>query len=187
LHDSLQLEEGAADDVQELQPSWEILSDRPDAHKSQIYAMTSVGTHIYSSAHRSLKVWDVETMKIISELPEKLGLVRAITFWREKNLLLAAAEKTIMMWDVVSMTAVSKFTGFKEEIKALQLIPETNTLYAASKGTADFGGLLIFDLRNNQSMENKEKSQDIFSLTASDTHLFYGSRNHSVTPFDLKT
>jgi hypothetical protein len=74
-------------------------------------------------------------MKYISDLPEKIGLVKAIAFWNERNLLLTAAEKVIMMWDVISLTTVGKFVGFKEEIKALQLVPGTDLMFAASKGT----------------------------------------------------
>jgi WD40 repeat protein len=121
--------------------------------------MTSVGTHLYTSANKSLKIWDVETMRYISDLPEKIGLVKAIAFWNERNLLLTAAEKVIMMWDVISLTTVGKFTGFKEEIKALQLVPGSDLMFAASKGTASSGGLLIYDLRKSQQpLDEKEKN-----------------------------
>lgn len=121
--------------------------------------MTSVGTHLYTSANKSLKIWDVETMRYISDLPEKIGLVKAIAFWNERNLLLTAAEKVIMMWDVISLTTVGKFTGFKEEIKALQLVPSSDLMFAASKGTASSGGLLIYDLRKSQQpLDEKEKN-----------------------------
>jgi WD40 repeat protein len=151
--------------------------------------MTSVGTHIYSSANKSLKIWDVETMNYISDLQiEKIGLVKAIAFWKERNLLLTAAERVIMMWDVISLTTVGKFTGFKEDIKALQLLQGTDLMFAASKGTPTSGALLIYDLRKyQQPLDEKERNQDIFSLTASSSHVFYGCRNHTVNPFCIKT
>jgi hypothetical protein len=74
-------------------------------------------------------------MKITSDLPDKIGLVKAVVFWKERNLLLTAAEKTIKMWDVISLTNVGVFSGFKEEIKALHLVPERDLLFAASKGS----------------------------------------------------
>lgn len=150
--------------------------------------MISVGTHLYTSANKSLKIWDVETMKYISDLPEKIGMVKALAFWNERNMLLTAAEKVIMMWDVVSLTTVGKFTGFKEEIKALQLVPGSDLMFAASKSTSQSGGLLIYDLRKSQQpWLDCERNQDIFSLTASKNHVFYGCRNHTVNPFCLKT
>ena len=86
-------------------------------------------------------------MKITSDLPDKIGLVKAIVFWKERNLLLTAAEKAIKMWDVISLTNVGVFQGFKEEIKALHLVPERDLLFAASKGSNQNGGLLIYDFR----------------------------------------
>jgi WD40 repeat protein len=66
--------------------------------------MTSVDNLIYSSANKSLKIWDIESMKYISELPEKIGLVKSMMFWPERKVLLTASERQIMMWDVVSLT-----------------------------------------------------------------------------------
>ena len=86
--------------------------------------MTSVGNQIYSAAARSLKIWDVSTMRLLTELTDKIGVIKSIVFWKERNLLMTAAEKNIMMWDVVSMTNVGVLKGFKEEIKALTFVPE---------------------------------------------------------------
>ena len=130
-------------------------------------------------------------MKLLSDLTEKIGVIKAIAFWRERNLLMTAAEKNIMMWDVVSLTNVGVLKGFKEEIKALHFVSrtenESDLLFAASKGSATSGGLLVYDLRktNNSPMEEFAPQQDIFSLTSSRSHIFYGCRNHNVYPFDL--
>lgn len=105
-------------------------------------------------------------MKITSDLENKIGLVKAIAFWKERNLLLTAAERTIVMWDVISLTNVGTFKGFKDEIKALHLVPEKELLFAASKGGAQGGGLLIYDPRKNTyPIYEKERVQDVFSLT----------------------
>ena len=115
---------------------WEMIFDQQEAHKSQIYCLTSVGNQLYSTANRSLKIWDLETMKITSDLQDKIGIVKALVFWKERNLLLTAAEKAIKMWDVISLTNVGIYGGFKEEIKALHLVPEKELLFAATKGSA---------------------------------------------------
>jgi len=168
---------------------WDMVFDKQDAHKSQVYAMTSVGNQLYSTANRSLKIWDIETMKVLSELPERIGMVKAIAFWKERNLLLTAADsKVIMMWDTISLTNVGMLKGFKEEIKALQMVPNSELLFAGTKGTSTSGGLLIFDLRkSSQPSEEKEKNQDVFSLTATESHVFFGCRNHTVNPYCLKS
>jgi len=132
--------------------------DKQDAHKSRVHCMTAVGNQLYSTADKSLKIWDIETMKYVSDLPEKIGLVKAIAYSKEKNLLITAAERTIMLWDVISLTNVGYMKGYKEEIKALQLVPGTELLFAASKGTATSAGLMVYDLRKSALMYEKEKN-----------------------------
>ena len=63
-------------------------------------------------------------MRLLTEMTDKIGIIKSIVFWKERNLLMTAAEKNIMMWDVVSMTNVGVLKGNKEEIKALQFVPE---------------------------------------------------------------
>ena len=132
-----------------------MVHDNHDAHKSVVYAMTSVGNQLYSAAARSLRIWDVGTMKLLSDLAEKIGVIKAIAFWKERNLLMTAAEKSIMMWDVVSLTNVGVLRGFSEEIKALHFVSrtenESDLLFAASKGSGQTGGLLVYDLRKTNS------------------------------------
>ena len=47
----------------------------------------------------------------------------------------------------------------------------------------------MFDLRksHNNPIYEREKSQDVFSLTSTGSHIFYGCRNHNVYPFCLST
>jgi len=97
--------------------------------------MTSVGNQLYSAAARSLRIWDISQMRLLSDLTDKIGVIKAIAFWKDRNLLMTAAEKNIMMWDVVSLTNVGVLKGFKEEIRALHFVPEKQLLFAASKGS----------------------------------------------------
>ena len=46
---------------------------------------------------------------------------------------------------------------------------------------------MVYDLRKSALMYEKEKNQDIFSLAATDQHVFYGCRSHTVNPFCLNT
>lgn len=122
--------------LSEAPPQWQMVHDTRDAHKSPVFAMTSVGNQLYSAAARSLRIWDVGSMRLLSDLTEKVGVIKAIAFWKERNLLMTAAEKNIMMWDVVSLTNIAIYKGIKEEIKALHFVPEKELLFAASKGSS---------------------------------------------------
>lgn len=103
---------------------WQLVHDKHDSHRSAVYAMTSVENQLYSAAARSLRIWDIGTMRLLSDISDKIGVIKSIALWKERNLLMTAAEKNIMMWDVVSLTNVGVLKGFKEEIKALNFVPE---------------------------------------------------------------
>jgi WD40 repeat protein len=102
--------------------------DKQEAHKSQIYAMTSVDNLLYSSAAKSLKIWNIETMQYISDLPEKIG-------WKERNLLLTASDdKNVTLWSVVDLTIAGTVkTNLKDEIKCMELVDDK--LFIGTKGT----------------------------------------------------
>lgn len=57
-------------------------------------------------------------------------------------------------------------------------------MYAGTTGSSTLGSLLIFDLRKSfgQTVVEKIKNQDIFSLKATNDWLFIGCRNHMVYP-----
>ena len=151
--------------------------------------MITVNNLLYSAAARNLKIWDLDTMSLRSDLTDKIGVIKAIAVWKERNLLLTAAERNIVMWDTVSLTNVGVLKGFKEEIKALHFVPEKQLLFAASKGNNSSAGLLVYDLRksSNVPLYEREKTQDVFSLQSTGSHVFYGCRNHNVYPFCLNS
>jgi len=143
----------------DFMPSWSMVHDKHEAHKQQVYAMTSVGNQLYSAAARSLRIWDVSTMSLLSDLTDRIGVIKAIAFWKERNLLMTACERNIMMWDVVSLTNVGVLKGFKEEIRALHFVPEKQLLFAASKGSSQSAGLLVYDLRNSSNSPSHERER----------------------------
>ena len=42
--------------------------------------MTSVGNQLYTTANRSLKIWDIESMKLVSDLAGKTGAGKVVAF-----------------------------------------------------------------------------------------------------------
>ena len=95
--------------------------------------MLSINNQLWTSAAKSLKVWDIETMSQLSEIIEKIGNIKAMCFWKERNLILTAMEKAIMMWDVVSLTNIDSLKVNMDNIRALQMVPETSLLFAGGK------------------------------------------------------
>lgn len=75
-------------------------------------------------------------------------MIKCMTIWKEKNILLTASEKNIQLWDLISLTSVGTLKQHKDEIKAMCISPDGNLMFSAGKGHADAAGLLIWDLRN---------------------------------------
>jgi hypothetical protein len=72
----------------------------------------------------------------------------------------------------------------------MEMSPDGNLMFSAGKGSLDkdANALLIWDLRKGSTpVEEREKNQEIFSLTATSDLLFYGCRNHQVVPFNYRT
>jgi len=84
--------------------------------------MKAVSNRLFSSANKSVKVWDLETMKSLSELPDAMGMTKAITYWKDKNLLITASEKNIFMWDTLTMTNIGTAKLPAAEIRALEVV-----------------------------------------------------------------
>ncbi len=97
--------------------------------------MTSVDNLLYSSAAKSLKIWNIETMQYISDLPEKIGVVKCMQYWKERNLLLTASDdKNVTLWSVVDLTIAGTVkTNLKDEIKCMELVDDK--LFIGTKGT----------------------------------------------------
>jgi len=65
-------------------------------------------------------------MDLISQLPENIGSVKAMTYWKEKNMLITAADKgKIFLWDTVSLTNVGSLNTTQASIKALEAVEGT--------------------------------------------------------------
>lgn len=76
---------------------------------------------MYSTANKSLKIWDLDTMTCISDINCASGLIKCMTVWHNKNLLLTASDKAILLWDLISLTNVGALKGHKDEIRAMQI------------------------------------------------------------------
>ena len=76
------------------------MHDNFDAHKSPVYSLASHDQNLYSSANKSIKIWDLNNMRLISEISESLGQVKAIKICKERNILIASSDKSIMIWNL---------------------------------------------------------------------------------------
>lgn len=74
-------------------------------------------------------------------------MIKCMTIWESKNLLLTASDKSILLWDLISLTNVGVLKGHKDEIRTMNITSDQNLLFSGGKGTNNGGALLIWDLR----------------------------------------
>jgi WD40 repeat protein len=46
------------------------------AHKEQIYDIEAIGNMLYSTSMKNLKVWDLNTMQLISDIKAHNGVIK---------------------------------------------------------------------------------------------------------------
>ena len=78
---------------------WKCQITRDLAHHGSVCALATLGNQLYSSSNKSLKIWDLETVKCISDISAHSTFIKVIKLWPEQSLMLTASEKTILLWD----------------------------------------------------------------------------------------
>ena len=60
---------------------------------------------LISTSTKSLKIWDLETSKIISDLSGShlTGLVKYVMVDPERNIMLTACDKSVTVWDLITL------------------------------------------------------------------------------------
>ena len=85
---------------------WKCSFAKEQAHNGQICALASVGNQLYSTSNKSLRIWDLEKMQVVSDISAHNGFIKCLSIWDDKKLLLTASDKTILLWDMISLTQV---------------------------------------------------------------------------------
>lgn len=110
--------------------------------------MTAHANILISTGTKSLKIWDLETSKIISDLSgtHLPGFVKYVMVDPLRNLMFTACEKNITIWDLVTLNVEGTLKGHKDEVRTMHI--NNDLLFTGGKGLANSGSLLVWDLRN---------------------------------------
>lgn len=60
---------------------WKCIFNKEQAHNGTICALASVGNQMYSTSNKSLKIWDLEKMQVVSDIQAHSGLIKCMTIW----------------------------------------------------------------------------------------------------------
>ena len=58
---------------------------------------------LFSASHKTFKLWNLDAMSVISEVPAHNGFINAMEIMAESSIVLTACEKEIKIWDTISL------------------------------------------------------------------------------------
>lgn len=121
---------------------WALDDTIPTAHESQIYSLATVGNQLYSTSFKSLKVWDMNTKLLISDIKAHQGVIKCVKTMPTNSQgetvgssIFATAgdarDKCIHLWDMTTLTNMTTLRGHKGEIRALEFSKDGKHLFSA--------------------------------------------------------
>ncbi|KAL4483969.1 hypothetical protein ABPG72_013975 [Tetrahymena utriculariae] len=165
---------------------YECLAKINDAHTGQVFCVESHENFLFSTSVKSLKIWDLETLKCVSDIQAHNHFVKGLAILEQEKWIATACDKYINIWDMISMQKVCTLTGHNVDIKQLY-VDQNHILYSAGKGLNNFGALVTWDIRKQQVIDEREKNQDIFSILPYNNIIYYASRDHYVRRINMET
>lgn len=125
---------------------WECVS-KIDAHNSAILSVAVHESLLVSSATKNIRVWDLESRKLISDLtgPQLTGSVKYVLIDPVRGLFLSACDKTVTIWDLVTLEVQGTLKCHKDEVRTIHI--HGDYIFTGGKGTSNSGSLLVWDLR----------------------------------------
>ena len=73
------------------------------AHNNIITTLVSNENMLFSASQKTFKVWNLDAMSVISEVPAHSGFINAMEIMAESSIVLTACEKEIRIWDTISL------------------------------------------------------------------------------------
>ncbi|EGR30958.1 kif4a protein, putative [Ichthyophthirius multifiliis] len=128
-----------------------------EGHQAQIFALKNYQNILFSTSAKSLKFWDIPTSKCITEIPQASNFVKGLAVFPQENWVITSADKYTNIWDVRNSSKIATLKGPNDEIK--QIFFKNQTLYTAGKGSNIQGALVLWDMRKQQIIEEKEKTK----------------------------
>ena len=117
-------------------------------------------------------------------MPAHSGFVRSIAVHAGERMVMTAGDRTIQVWDLVSLTNIHTFRVPIDETRALFVDEGRQLLFSGGKGTAKRGGLLVWDLRRDELLDEREKNADVFCFAQREL-LYFGARDRYVHSLDV--
>ena len=140
--------ENIDESVLQLKQKWKNIVSI-EAHSGAISSMAIHENILYTASNKTFKVWSLDGMNLISEVPAHNSFIRSLAVWPENSLIVTGCNNVINIWDAISLQPLANLKGHNEEVRAIYM--KDQLLYTAGKATSNGFGLFIWDLRQCQT------------------------------------
>jgi WD40 repeat protein len=95
-----------------------------------VTALANQDDRLFSGDLNSVKIWDIGSMRQISELKTE-ETVKQIKISQSKKLLIIATEKQIVLWDLICLTKVDSFPS-QNQLQCIEIVDQLDMLFAGT-------------------------------------------------------
>ena len=165
-------------------PGWRC-TQTTEAHSAPVSALCCYENMLFTASNKVFKVWAVEGMTQVSEVPAHSSYIRAMTLWAENSIVLTGCQGVISIWDTISLQSAGVLQEHNDEVRAMRMYDRY--LITAGKSQSAFS-VFIWDLRRYQHpVAEMEPNNDIYSLDVLDNTLFYAGKDRTIHKVNLTT
>ncbi|CAG9334168.1 unnamed protein product [Blepharisma stoltei] len=130
-------------------------------HKEPIYSISLSSSNKYLASAgegETIKIWDIKSLKLISEHKIHKNFVSSVCFSPNEDLLLSgSADLTVKLYDIKERSVISTFYGHEQSLRSVKFVPFGK--YIASVDNDDFA--IIWKIKDQKIYKTFEDVYDI--------------------------
>ena len=156
-----------------------------EAHTAPVSALCCYENMLFTASNKVFKVWSVEGMSQVSEVPAHTSYIRAMALWAESSVVLTGCQGIISIWDTISLQSAGILQEHNDEVRVMRMFDRY--LITAGKSQTAYS-VFVWDLRRYQHpVAEMEPNNDIYSIDVLDNTLYYAGKDRHLHRVSLTT